>query len=157
MDQPVCAGARLAIYHALTPPSATRTRRRTTSTTTCRECTPTSSVLTSGSRRDPRRGAANLYTTCIPTARRDGPCASAHTGCVLSAITTLGRRSGEDGTVVYTQYKRRNRSTLISHASQICAVHEATCQPRILLSPWRRNQRGQPCPSPPTMPSCATD
>jgi hypothetical protein len=60
-----------------------------------------------------------LYTTCIPTARRDRQCASARAGGVLSAITTLGRRSGEVGTVVYTQYKRRNRSTLITYASQI--------------------------------------
>lgn len=66
-----------------------------------------------------------LYTTCIPTARRDGQCASAHAGGVLSAITTLGRRSGEVDTVVYMQYKRRIGSTMITYASRICAVQDS--------------------------------
>jgi hypothetical protein len=54
---------------------------------------------------------ATLYTICIPTARRDGRCASAHAGGVLSAITTLGRRSGEVGTVYICNLREGDKST----------------------------------------------
>jgi hypothetical protein len=108
MDQPVCPGSSVDTKHALTLSSATATPRRTTSTTTCRECTPRSLVLTSETKRKLYRGASNsvhyLYTHGTATCAR---CQRAHRRGLISAIKTLGRRSGEVDTVVYMQYKKR--------------------------------------------------
>jgi hypothetical protein len=72
MDQPVRVGHGFNTKHLLTPHSATRTRRRTLSTTTCRECTPRSSALTSATEQNIGRGACNLvhYLYTHGTARR---------------------------------------------------------------------------------------
>lgn len=56
---------------------------------------------------------AALYTICIPTVRHgethDAPARNA--GGVLSAITTLGRRSGEVGTVYICNLREGEKST----------------------------------------------
>lgn len=79
---------------------------------------------------------ATLYTICIPTARRDGRCASAHAGGVLSAITTLGRRSGEVGTVYICNLRDGDKSTNHSH---LCAVEKLEDQrlPFLATTPWK--------------------
>ena len=87
---------------------------------------------------------ATLYTICIPTARRDGRCASAHAGGVLSAITTLGRRSGEVGTVYICNLREGDKSTnhhlSITCSSHLCAIKKLDDQQQPFLLPLYGSQ-----------------
>lgn len=77
MDAPVSLALHAQSYHVADLRSATKTKRRTTSTTICRECTPRSRALTSATRSNTRTDTVHhLYTFAYLRQRaRDIACA----------------------------------------------------------------------------------
>lgn len=157
MDQPVRIAKTLDIRRALTPRSAIRARRRTTSTTTCRGCTPRWSVHTSGNRLVLSCGSSNLVLYMYAH-QGEADTAPARGDFHQRAQRDIGTAFRRVEMVVYTQCKSRNRSPLIFCASRIHAF-AAPSEAEILLPSivMTRVLDFQPNVAPIAMPSCATD